>query len=225
MCDMTLSYVWFIHPRDKTRSNEWNNLFACVTWLIHICDMTDSCVWGWLVWGRGLCAWGMCDMTHPYVWHDAYSRCVWHYLQHVPEKIRLEMVIGMPNEILNTSISCFFWNEPFKNPLWSSFKIHSHSLITFIHHIPSSHSFITFLHHSFTYIFIHIHSFIIAWWLMDECMWMWWFSFKIHSHSLITFLHDSSTYIDSSFIIEWWLMKECMWMWCMNECDEWMWII
>jgi len=31
VCDMTLSHVW----------HDW---FMCVTWLIHVCNMTDSCV-------------------------------------------------------------------------------------------------------------------------------------------------------------------------------------
>jgi len=49
-------------------------LFIRVTWLIHVCDMTHSCVWHdsfmcvtWLIHG--------CDMTHSHVWHDSFT-CV-----------------------------------------------------------------------------------------------------------------------------------------------------
>ena len=50
--------------------------FICVTWLIHMCDMTHSYVWHdsficvtWLV--------HMCDMTHSYVWHASPLRVTW----------------------------------------------------------------------------------------------------------------------------------------------------
>jgi len=48
MCDMTPSHVW-------------NDSFICVTWLIHICDMTHSYVW----------------LTHSYVWRDSFIRVTW----------------------------------------------------------------------------------------------------------------------------------------------------
>jgi len=64
----------------------------CVTWLVHVCDMTRSHVWHdslhrpchgtlhlffptscmcvtWLI--------QMCDMTHSYVWHDAFMYVTW----------------------------------------------------------------------------------------------------------------------------------------------------
>ena len=47
MCDMTHTYVC-------------HDAFICVTWLIHICDMTT-----WRT--------HVCDMTHAYVWHDAFK--------------------------------------------------------------------------------------------------------------------------------------------------------
>ena len=62
MCDMTHLCVWL-------------DSFICVTWLIHMYDMTHSyvkqsellfvfmCV-PWLI--------HMCDMTHSYVWHDSF---------------------------------------------------------------------------------------------------------------------------------------------------------
>ena len=67
MCDMTPLYVW-------------HDSFICVTWLVHLCDMTHSSVrrnvthsnmWHdsfrcvtWLLY--------MCDMTRSYVWHDLF---------------------------------------------------------------------------------------------------------------------------------------------------------
>jgi len=45
----------------------------CVTWRIHICDMTHSYLWHdaftcvmWLT--------HMCDMTHSYVWHASFQK-------------------------------------------------------------------------------------------------------------------------------------------------------
>jgi len=45
-------------------------IFVCVTWLIHMCDMTHSYVWH----DSFICVtWPthMCDMTHSYVWNDS----------------------------------------------------------------------------------------------------------------------------------------------------------
>jgi len=56
----------------------WHDSFTCVTWLIHMCDMTHSHVWHdsftcvtWLI--------HMCDMTNSHVWLDEFSPCI---LQH-----------------------------------------------------------------------------------------------------------------------------------------------
>jgi len=77
-----------------------NDSFICVTWLIHMCDMTHSYVWhdssngcSWLYEnGSFTCVtWliHMCDMTHPmdvvrcmgmthsYVWHDSFVCVTW----------------------------------------------------------------------------------------------------------------------------------------------------
>jgi len=52
----------------------WLDSFMCVTWLIHVCDMTYSSVWHdsfmcvtWLI--------HMCDMTYSYEKHDSFT-CV-----------------------------------------------------------------------------------------------------------------------------------------------------
>ena len=50
--------------------------FRCITSIIHMCDMTHSCVWHdsctcvpWLV--------RMCDMTHSHVWHISFRCIAW----------------------------------------------------------------------------------------------------------------------------------------------------
>ena len=59
-----------------SHSHVWHDSFTCVTWLIHMCDVTHSYVWHdsficatWLV--------HMCDMTHSYVWHDSFICVTW----------------------------------------------------------------------------------------------------------------------------------------------------
>jgi len=37
--------TWLIHVCDMTHSCVWRYSFKCVTWLIHVCDMTHSCMW------------------------------------------------------------------------------------------------------------------------------------------------------------------------------------
>ena len=46
--------TWRIHVCDVTHSYVWHDVFICVTWRIH-----------------------MCDMTHSYVWHDAFLYVTW----------------------------------------------------------------------------------------------------------------------------------------------------
>jgi len=78
ICDMThdlfMCVTWLIHVCDMTRPCVWHDSTMCVTCLIHVCDMTHPCVWQnssmcvtWLI--------HVCDMTHPRVWHDS-SMCV-----------------------------------------------------------------------------------------------------------------------------------------------------
>jgi len=58
--------------------------FICVTWLIHMCDMTHSFVLHdsfivviWLIHMRGMAYVCMCDTTHSYVWHDSFICVTW----------------------------------------------------------------------------------------------------------------------------------------------------
>ena len=69
--DSFICVTWLIHMCDITHSYVWHDSFICVTWLIHMCDITHAYVWHdsficvtWLI--------HMCDMTHSYVWHDSF---------------------------------------------------------------------------------------------------------------------------------------------------------
>jgi len=64
-------------------------ILRCVTWLIHVCDLTHSCVWRdsficvtWRIYESwcGLSCGGhseVCDMTHSRVWHDSFMCVTW----------------------------------------------------------------------------------------------------------------------------------------------------
>ena len=77
LCDITYAHVWRdVLVRGMTRSDGWRDSFTCVTWLIHMCDVTHSYVWRdsfisvtWLI--------HMGDMTHSYVWHDVFIGVTW----------------------------------------------------------------------------------------------------------------------------------------------------
>ena len=72
--DLFICVTWLIHVCDVTLSLVWRDAFICVTWLIHMSDVTYSCVWcdafsceTWPI--------DMCSMVHSYVWHDLFT-CV-----------------------------------------------------------------------------------------------------------------------------------------------------
>jgi len=97
--------TWLVHVCDMTRSCVWHDSFMCVTWLIHVCNMTHSCVWHdsfmcvtWLV--------HVCDMTRSCVWHDSFMCVTW--LFRVCELTqRLILVYAMTNSCVwhNSSVS------------------------------------------------------------------------------------------------------------------------
>jgi len=82
LCDMTHSYVWhdscilvpsLIHNmREKSKAHHprtpvRNDSFTCVTWLIHICTITQI----------QIIRKHMCAMTHWHVWHDSWIFVPW----------------------------------------------------------------------------------------------------------------------------------------------------
>jgi len=63
VCDVTRSCVtWLIHICDMTHIYVWHDSFICVTWLIHMCVTRHI---------------HMCEMTHIYVWHDSFICVTW----------------------------------------------------------------------------------------------------------------------------------------------------
>ena len=53
----------------------WHDSFICVTWLIHVCDMTHSYVWH----DSSMTTFSKIslDMTHSRVWHDSFICVTW----------------------------------------------------------------------------------------------------------------------------------------------------
>jgi len=51
--------IWRTHSCNRACSHAWYDSFICVTWLIHMCDMTPSCVF--------MYTFDSC------VWHDSFS--------------------------------------------------------------------------------------------------------------------------------------------------------
>ena len=50
------TYEYHLYVCDITHAYLWHDSFLCVTWLIHMCDMSH-----------------MCDTTNSYVWHDSFT--------------------------------------------------------------------------------------------------------------------------------------------------------
>ena len=57
--DSFMCVTWLIHMCDMTHSCVWHDSFICVTWLIHVCDMTHS----YMKW------WGLRLRTHLSIYH------------------------------------------------------------------------------------------------------------------------------------------------------------
>ena len=65
--------TWLVHMCDVTRSHVWRDSFTYVTWLIHMCDVTHSHVWH----GSFTCATWLIlkgDVTHSYMGHALLMR-------------------------------------------------------------------------------------------------------------------------------------------------------
>jgi len=54
--------TWLIHVCDMTLSDVWHYVFICITWRIHMCDMPHSDVWHA----------SFRRVTHSYVWHASF---------------------------------------------------------------------------------------------------------------------------------------------------------
>jgi len=74
--DSFMCVAWLIHVCDMTHSCVWHDSFICVTWFIHVCDMTHLHVWH-DAFMRVTRLIHMCDVTHSYVWHDVFICLSW----------------------------------------------------------------------------------------------------------------------------------------------------
>ena len=75
-CCQHSTWTWACFLPYRLHSYVWHDSFICVTWCIHMCDMTRSYVRHdsficatWLIY--------MCDMTHSYVWRDSFMCVTW----------------------------------------------------------------------------------------------------------------------------------------------------
>ena len=74
--DSFICVTWVIHMCDMTHSHAWQVSFMCVTRLMYTCDRKYSHVWRFsffCVTRRIL----ICDMTYAYVWHDSFICVTW----------------------------------------------------------------------------------------------------------------------------------------------------
>ena len=147
--DPFICVTWHIHMCDITHSYVWHDIFICVTWLIHMCDMTHSYVWH----DSFICeTWPnhMWDMTHSYVWHDSFICAIW--LLHICDMTHSYMG--------HDSITCVTW------------LIHTwdmaHAYVTWLLHIC-----VTWLIHmrNMTQSHVRHDSFIRETWLMHNHVW------------------------------------------------------
>jgi len=85
-CDLTHVYKKIFHVAQihmcaacdmtQTLSHVWRDWFICVTWPLHMCQVTHPYVWlDWFICVTWLNH--MCDVTHSYVWHDSDTRGIW----------------------------------------------------------------------------------------------------------------------------------------------------
>ena len=66
--DAFICVTWLIHMCDMTHLFIWHDSFLCVTWLIHVWHDTFACA------TRLIC---MRDMTHLHMRHDSFAYVTW----------------------------------------------------------------------------------------------------------------------------------------------------
>ena len=92
--------------------------FICVTWLIHMCDVTHSYKWHgpfifktWLLYKWETWLIHTCDMTHSYVWHDSFIQATrpFHVYRHdwfICERHDSFTCVTWLMHISDTTLSC-----------------------------------------------------------------------------------------------------------------------
>jgi len=109
--------TWLIHIGNMTNSHVWHDSFIWATWLIHVCDMTHSygqhdqfiCV-TWLI--------HIGNMTNSHVWHDSFIWATWlihtcdmthSYVWHDSFRSRMRTHLVLPNCGLNEEAGRWLW--------------------------------------------------------------------------------------------------------------------
>ena len=96
--DSFICVTWVIHMCDMTHSHSWHVSFMCVTGLMYTCVTTYSHVWRFsffCVTKRIL----TCDMSDAYMWHDSFMCVAW--LFHVCDMT--------PSCVWHDSFMCVTW--------------------------------------------------------------------------------------------------------------------
>ena len=74
--DFFICVTWLIHVRDVTHWCAWHGSFMCVTWILHVRNKIHS--YAWHVWFMCV-TWliHMCDTTHSHAWYDSFICVTW----------------------------------------------------------------------------------------------------------------------------------------------------
>ena len=125
--DLFICVTWLIHVFDMSHSYErlsrssCHEQCSCVTWLIHKCDMTHA----YVCYDSSICDMTMimCAITHPCAWHDTYISVT--RLMHMRD-----MTHSYVPWFAHRNKSCHAWNRKF-----SVWKILSHTYEWVLSHI------------------------------------------------------------------------------------------
>jgi len=104
-----------IRHTSRVHVTHMNDSSICVTWTLHMCDMTHPYVWHELltcdVWRIHTCATRlmlhMCDMTYSHVWHELFTCATW--LIHVCNMAQLYTSDMTDSRVWHDSLICVTW--------------------------------------------------------------------------------------------------------------------